>query len=99
MSFSRETEKKLKILLTQDRVENLEKSLSKILIFNDKIHQKEKQPAVRKLLCQRATLKDFRTYIRKHYPSYLSQINMMFVEKARLVAAEKGIPDFPNESV
>ena len=99
MSFSRETEKKLKILLTQDRVENLEKSLSEILIFNDKIHQKEKQPAVRKLLCQRATLKDFRTYIRKHYPSYLSQINMMFVEKARLVAAEKGIPDFPNESV
>ena len=99
MSSIRDYEKKLKAVMQLDRFDSLENCLNEILIYNDKIHQKETDPSIRKLLCQRATLRDFKTFIRKHYPSYASQVNTVFGEKLRQTAAQKGISDFPNENV
>ena len=97
--FSAEYDKKLKNLMAQDHVDNLEQSLHQILIWNDRKHEIEADVNVRRLLCQRNTLRDFRTFIRKHYGPYLSQINTAFAEKLRSVAAQKNLPNFTNESI
>jgi hypothetical protein len=96
---STEFKKKLENLINREPSENLEKTLNQILILNDKIFQKEADPNVRKLLCQRATLKDFRTYIRNHYSPYLSQINTAFADKQRSLAITKNMPSYTNELI
>ena len=96
---SKEYEKRLKTLLQQDRFDNLEKTLNEVLIYNTKIHQREIDASVRKLLCQRDSLRDIRAFIRKHYPSYASQVNTMFLEKLRQTAIQKNIPTYVNESL
>jgi len=96
---SKEYEEKLQDLLERDYVGDLEQSLSEILVFNSKIHEKEPDPAFRKLLCQRDTLADLRMFIRKHYPSYASQVNTVFMEKLRHTAAARNLPNYTNENI
>jgi len=88
----------LKGILNQKYVNNLEQSLNEILIYNSKLHQNETDPNIRRVLCQRDTLKDFRTFIRRHYPSYASQVNTTFVEKLRLAAIKRNDPSMINEN-
>jgi hypothetical protein len=95
---SKENEKKLQNIMNQKYIENLEKHLNDILILNDKIYQKEPDPKIRKLLCQRDTLKDIKAFIRHHYPSYASQVNTVFMERLRSVAVQKNIPSYVNEN-
>ena len=94
-----EFKKKLEHLISKEPAENLERTLNQILILNDKIFQKEADASVRKLLCQRATLKDFRAYLRNHYSPYLSQINTAFIEKQKALAIKKNMPSFTNELI
>jgi len=95
---SREYEKKLHNLMQRDYVDNLEKTLNEILVYRQKISEAETDPNIRKLLCQRYTLRDFRTFVRRHYSSYASQINTCYADKLKLIAAQKDIPSFTNES-
>lgn len=95
---SKENEKKLQNIMNQKYVENLEKHLNDILILTDKIYQKEPDPKIRKLLCQRDTLRDIKAFIRHHYPSYASQVNTVFMERLRSTAVQKNIPSYVNEN-
>ena len=97
-SSAREHEKKLKQMLTSDRVDNLEKTLNEIMVSTFKIHEKELDPNYRKLITQRDCLKNFRTFIRRHYAPYFSQINTCFMDRLRQAALEKDDPTFTNEN-
>ena len=94
---SKDYERRLKALLQADRVDNLEKTLNEILIYNDKISQSEIDPSIRKHLCQRNTLRDLRAFIRKHFSSYASQVNTTFMERLKMTAAQKNLPTYANE--
>ena len=98
-SSTREYEKKLKNVLADNKIDNIETALNEIVVFNEKIHAKEPEPHIRKLLCQRNTLKDLRFFIRKHYSSFVSQVNTLYMDKLRQVALAKSIPSFINENI
>ena len=98
-SSTRDYEKRLKQILNESKVENIENTLKEIIIFNEKIHAREPDPNVRKFLCQRNTLKDLRHYIRKHYSSFISQINTLFMNKLKQHALQKNDPTLPNENI
>ena len=98
-SSTREYEKKLKNLLYDTKLDNIEVSLNQIVVYNEKIHSKEVDPTIRKLLCQRNTLRDLRFFIRKFYPSYISQVNTQYMDKLRQVALAKNLPAFTNENI
>jgi len=97
-SSTRDFEKKLKAILQNNTVDNIEQTLNEIVIYNEKIHSKETDPNVRRFLCQRDTLQDLRFYIRKHFSSYISQINTIFMDRLRQAAITKNIPNFVNEN-
>ena len=96
---TKEYSKRLRTVLQADRMESLEKSLNEIMVFNVKIHEKETDPTVRKLLCQRKTFRDFRTFIRKHYAPYISQVNTVFMEKLHQMALTKNDSSYMNENI
>jgi hypothetical protein len=97
-SSTRDYEKKLKQLLNETKVDNIEQALNEIIIYNGKIHAKETDTQVRKFLCQRDTLRDLRLYIRKHYSSFISQINTLYMNKLKHIALQKNDPTYPNEN-
>ena len=98
-SSTKQYEKQLDQILKGARTENVEAALNDIVILNEKIHARETDASVRKFLCQRKTLKDLRFYIRKHYPSYISQINTLFTNKLVLLECQKNIKNFTNENL
>ena len=98
-SSAREHEKTLKHLLQSERVDNLEKTLNMIMISTFKTHENELDPSYRMLVTQRECLKNFRTFIRRHYSPYFSQINTCFMDRLRQVALEKNDPTFTNENI
>jgi hypothetical protein len=97
-SSARDHEKRLKQILNSDKVENLEKTLNEIMVCTFKIHENETDPAYRKLITQRECLKNLRTFIRRHYSPYFSQINTCFMDRLRQVALEKNDSTFTNEN-
>ena len=92
----REYEKKLKAVLSSDKIDNLEKALNEIMIYTFKIHEKEPDPAYRRMLTQRECLKNFRTFIRTHFAPYFSQINTCYMDRLRQMALENNDPSFSN---
>ena len=95
----REYEKKLKAVLSSDKIDNLEKALNEIMIYTFKIHEKEPDPAYRRMLTQRECLKNFRTFIRTHFAPYFSQINTCYMDRLRQMALENNDPSFTNENI
>jgi len=89
--------KKLKAVLNQEKVDCLQKSLNEIMVLNQKVHSKESDPLVRKFLCQRDTLRDFRLFIRRHYAPYISQVNTVFTDRLHHMALTRNDPTYMNE--
>ena len=90
---------KLSKLLASERVDNFHKALNQIMIYTFKIFEKEVDPCYRRLLIQRECLKNFRTFLRRLYAPYFSQINTCFADKLRQMALEENDPSYTNENI